>query len=249
VLKINKMKQDVLPVNECNANTLMVDFFHRTFMHYALWFSEARHQLGDEKAYKLIENVWKQSFSMQLGRLGKTLGFQIDNQVPASLNTLSDTQKEELLRSMAVNWLANDGLWFQAIEFEYGMNEAKRCNDSTWAQFSPFEARAIKNMLSLGNNPGLDGLKKALSYRLYAFINEQEIVDEKENSFVFRMKKCRVQEARKRKELDDYPCKSGGLVEYTSFAETIDPRIKTSCIGCPPDKHPEEWYCAWRFSI
>ncbi|MCD4789220.1 MAG: DUF6125 family protein, partial [Bacteroidales bacterium] len=26
-------------------------------------------------------------------------------------------------------------------------------------------------------------------------------------------------------------------------------RIKTECICCPPDKHPEEYYCAWRFYI
>jgi len=34
-----------------------------------------------------------------------------------------------------------------------------------------------------------------------------------------------------------------------TIAGTIDSRIKTECIGCPPDKHPEEWFCAWRFSI
>ena len=38
-----------------------------------------------------------------------------------------------------------------------------------------------------------------------------------------------------------------GLVEYTSFAEIIDNGIKTKCIGCPPDKHPDEWFCAWKF--
>jgi hypothetical protein len=102
-------------------------------------------------------------------------------------------------------------------------------------------------MLGLGENPGLDGLKKALDYRLYATINKQSIVDEKPGSFIFRMNECRVQVARKRKGLDDYPCKSGGLIEYTSFAETIDPRIKTECIACPPDPHPEDYFCAWKF--
>jgi hypothetical protein len=58
-----------------------------------------------------------------------------------------------------------------------------------------------------------------------------------------------VQRARIKKKLDDYPCKSAGLVEYTYFASTIDPRIKTQCIGCPPDDHPDDWFCAWRFSL
>ncbi len=84
---------------------------------------------------------------------------------------------------------------------------------------------------------------------MYSLINRQSIVDESPESFVFQMNECRVQVARKRKNLDDYPCKSGGSVEYAYFARAIDPRIKTECIGCPPDAHPEEWFCAWRFSI
>lgn len=61
------------------------------------------------------------------------------------------------------------------------------------------------------------------------------------------MNACRVQVARNRKGLPDYPCKSAGLVEYRAFAETIDSRIQTTCIGCPPNDHPEAWFCAWRF--
>ncbi|MCK5695802.1 MAG: cytosolic protein, partial [Desulfobacula sp.] len=142
-----------------------------------------------------------------------------------------------------------DGVWFQAVEFDNGMNDAKRCNDSCWAQFSPYEAFAIKKFLKLDDQCGLEGLKKALSFRMYSFINEQSVVDEGPESFVFQMNDCRVQSARKRKKLDDYPCKSAGLVEYAYFASAIDKRIKTECIGCPPDEHPDEWVCAWRFSI
>ena len=145
--------------------------------------------------------------------------------------------------------LQNDGVWFQSVEFTSGMNDAKRCNDSCWAQFSPFEAWSIKRFLHLKDNPGLEGLKQALNFRLYARINTQSFIDEDLNSMVFQMNECRVQTARKRKNLDDYPCKSGGLVEYTTFATAIDKRIQTECIGCPPDEHPSEWYCSWRFTL
>jgi len=40
-----------------------------------------------------------------------------------------------------------------------------------------------------------------------------------------------------------------GIVEYSTFAKEIDPRIKTRCIVCPPDKHPDDYYCAWEFVI
>jgi hypothetical protein len=228
---------------------LILDFFHRLMLHHAMWFAEVQHQLGTEKAFEALETAWEKTSSIQMTRLAKTLGFELENGLPKPLLELPEGSLDKLRESMAINWLATDGVWFQAVEFKHGMNDAKRCNDSTWAHFSPFEARSIKRIIGLGENPGLAGLKKALQFRLYAFINEQSFADETETSFVFRMNKCRVQDARKRKGLADYPCKSGGLVEYTTFAETIDSRIKTECIGCPPDPHPEEYYCAWRFYV
>jgi hypothetical protein len=165
------------------------------------------------------------------------------------LLNLDGDAMDRLMAAVGKNWLVNDGVWFQAVEFEHGMNDAKRCNDSCWAKFSPYEAHAIKNFLNLGHAPGLVGLKKALNFRMYSLINTQSIVDEGPKSFVFQMNKCRVQTARAKKKLDDYPCKSAGLVEYAYFARAIDSRIKTQCIGCPPDDHPDDWFCAWRFSL
>ncbi len=129
------------------------------------------------------------------------------------------------------------------------MNDAKRCNDSCWPQFSPYEAVAIKQFLQLEDGCGLEELKKALNFRMYSLINKQSIVDESPKSFVFQMNDCRVQSARKRKKLKHYPCNSAGLVEYAYFAKAIDKNIETQCIGCPPDDHPENWYCAWRFLL
>ena len=228
---------------------LVMDMFHRIIIHYALWFTEVRHQMGMEKALDTLKIASDRSIGIQMKRLSKVLGFQMKDGIPLSLLDMPKESLLELLHTVSVNWLANDGVWFQAVEFESGMNDAKRCNDSCWAHFSPFEAWSIKKYLDLPENPGLEGLKKALGFRLYARVNTQSFIDEGSDSFIFQMNECRVQYARKRKGLDDYPCKSGGLVEYTYFARSIDPRIKTECIGCPPDDHPDEWYCAWRFKI
>ncbi|MFP4194501.1 MAG: DUF6125 family protein [Desulfobacterales bacterium] len=223
------------------------ELFHRTIMHHVLWFTEVRHQMGHEKAMEMLDQVVKTSFPIQMKRLSKVLGFELKDGLPAPLADMEEEKLRELVEAASVNWLANDGIWFQTVENTHGMSEAKRCNDSCWAQFSPVEAGLISRMLDLPENPGLDGLKKALGFRLYANINTQSIIDEGENSFVFQMNDCRVQSARKRRNLPDYPCKSAGLVEYSYFARAIDQRIKTECLACPPDEHPEEWYCAWRF--
>jgi hypothetical protein len=63
------------------------------------------------------------------------------------------------------------------------------------------------------------------------------------------MNDCRVQAARRRKGLPDFPCKPVGLVEYGNFASSIDPRFLTECIACPPDPHPDQYWCAWKFTL
>lgn len=231
-----------------NAN-LILDFFHRTMMHHAMWFSRVQEKFGAEKAFEIMHSAWEKSSSIQLARIAKLLDMEMEDNLPKPLLDLPKEDLEKLRDGLAVNWLANDGVWFQAVEFTEGMREAKSCNDASWGQFSPFEARTIKSLLGLPELAGLEGLKKALNYRLYAFVNEQSFAEETSTSFVFKMNKCRVQNARQRKGLDDYPCKSGGIVEYTTFASTVDPRISTSCIACPPDPHPTDYFCAWKFTL
>lgn len=234
-----------------NAETLklIIDFFHRTALHYGLWFNEVRHQMGDERALAALTEASARSAAIQTKRLAKAFDIELEEGVPAVLRRLPGERLQELLEAVSVNWLANDGVWFQAVEFASGMNNAKRCNDSCWAHFSPIEAWSIRRFLDLPERSGLEGLKQALGFRLYAAINTQSIIDEGPGSFVFQMNRCRVQAARQRKGLEDYPCKSAGLVEYAEFARAVDPRIRTECIGCPPDPHPDDWFCAWRFTI
>jgi hypothetical protein len=153
-----------------------------------------------------------------------------------------------LLQNFAKNWLAHDGLWFQAVERAHGMEDAIALDAEAWRGFSPIEARRIKDFLGLPDDGGLDALKTALDYRLYAFLNVQHS-ELKQGVLRFYMNDCRVQSARKRRGLPDFPCKKVGLVEYSTFAAEIDPRIRTECIACPPDEHPDEYYCGWKFWI
>lgn len=228
---------------------LVVDAFHRIAVHHGQWMAQVDHQLGFEEAVELEGRVWEASIGNQMGRLSRTLGFPASGNVPEALRRLPREALLDLLGALGVNWLANDGIWFQAVEERFGMVEAKRCNDSCWRRFSPFEAVRIKALLGLPEAGGIPALKRAMGFRMYAVVNSQSFEDVDERCTVFRMNECRVQAARKRKGLADYPCKSAGLVEYPYFARTIDSRIRTECVGCPPDPHPEEWFCAWKFTL
>jgi len=228
---------------------LAVDFLHRTVMHHAMWYAEVERRLGRERAEEVLRDAYAKALDIHFSRLAKTIGFEMKKGLPAPLLDLPEATLRALAGAIAVNWLATDGVWFQAVESSSGMDDARACNDACWARFSPFEALSIRRMLDLPEKPGLDGLERALAFRLYAAVNKQSIDERTPSGFVFRMNECRVQSARKRKGLPDYPCKSAGIVEYSTFARAIDPRIRTECVACPPDPHPDEWFCAWRFTL
>jgi hypothetical protein len=228
---------------------LLLDFMHRSMMHHVLWYTEIAHQYGRERAMKMLDTAWDQSMAISMQRLSRVLGFEMEDGLPLPLLNLKDETMDAMLSAVAGNWLATDGLWFQAVERQDGMSNAKRCNDSCWAQFSPLEAWSVKRLLGMGEAPGLEGLKAALQYRLYAYINKQSIQDDGDKAFIFRMEECRVQAARRRKGMEDYPCKSAGIVEFTEFARGIDSRIRTECLSCPPDSSEQDCYCSWRFSM
>ena len=170
----------------------------------------------------------------------------------AHRDLLAQLSKEELiglLDNAAKNWLAHDGLWFLAVEGAFGMDTAIELDAKAWEKFTVIEARRIMRIRGIEPGGGIPALREALQYRLYAYLNVQEILDVDERTVVFRMNECRVQDARQRDGRPDFPCKPVGLVEYSNFARTIDPRFRTRCIACPPDSHPDEYWCAWEFML
>ena len=145
---------------------------------------------------------------------------------------LEKLTKEELINyieDLSKNWLVIDGTWFQVAEREYGLERAIELDVEQWKRFTVIEAKRIMKGFNIPKNGGIPALIKALKFRVYANIN--------------------VLFARKSRGLPDFPCKPVGVIEYGDFAKTIDPRIETKCICCPPESHPESYYCAWEFTL
>jgi hypothetical protein len=168
------------------------------------------------------------------------------------IDRLEDLSREEIaawLEDAAKLWLAHDGLWFQSIDKKRGIEEAMEHDANAWARFSPIEARRIMKRLGIEPGGGIPALVQCLEHRLYALLNRQEIIEQSDTHCIFQMSDCRVQSARARHGLGDFPCKEVGLVEYKTFAATVDPRLTVACLGCPPDPHPVDWYCQWEFRL
>ncbi len=168
------------------------------------------------------------------------------------MSVFDGMSREDLRKTVdmfAKNWLAHDGCWFLAAEDSHGMEVAIDLDTRSWARFAAVEAARIMRTFGVPEGGGLEALAEALQYRMYAAINQQHMEwSEDRSSLCFFMDTCRVQETRRRKGLPDFPCKSVGIVEFSTFASTVDPRIETRCLLCPPDAPPGK-NCGWEFTL
>lgn len=165
--------------------------------------------------------------------------------------TLSAYTKDELIELIAMyakNTLALDGVWFQSVEQECGMDAAMHHDVEAWRRFTVTEARRIRSFLKLGKFPGVDGLAQALRHRFNASIHPYSI-QISGNTLTYTVLNCRVQAARSRKGMPLHPCKPAGFVEYEGFAKTIDPRFSCECLSCHPDVTDTACACKWRFTL
>jgi len=168
------------------------------------------------------------------------------------MNPYPEMSRSELLKACemhAKNWLAHDGCWFLAAEQEYGLKSAIELDLAAWRRFAKVEARRIATTFGLETDGGLAALERALGLRAYALINRQHVEwSTDRRSLRFFMDVCKVQQTRRAKGLADFPCKQVGLVEFSTFAATIDQRVAVTCLHCPPDADPGQ-YCGWEFSL
>ncbi len=164
---------------------------------------------------------------------------------------LSKYSKEELIKLIEAytkNWLALDGLWFQAVEKKEGMDMAMYYDVEAWKVYTAIEARRIKEFLGLSEFPGLDGLAKAFRLRFCASLNEDKI-EINGNKLIYKVTMCRVQNTRARKGMPLHPCKQVGNVEYANFASAIDSRITCKCLSCYPEITDNSCCCIWEFTL
>jgi SAM-dependent methyltransferase len=170
-------------------------------------------------------------------------------QAPAAFAALDRGGLLKALGVFAANWLAHDGCWFLAAEERLGMDTAMELDAASWRRFAAAEAWRIMDAFACPRGGGLESLRRALAYRMYSFINPWHTETSPSGDVLrFFMDACRVQETRRRKGLADFPCRAVGQVEFETFARTVDPRIRTICLHCPPDPDAGG-HCGWEFRV
>ena len=143
---------------------------------------------------------------------------------------------------------AVDGLYYLGIEEESGTEAATEIDRKVWEVMGKIEARKIRALFDItGDN--IYSMIKGLRLSGWTLDLEDKEIIVKDDYAIVRNVACRVQNTRIKKGLCEFGCKPVRWGFLKAFAKEFNPNIVVNCNVCPPDKHPDNLWCEWEFTL
>jgi hypothetical protein len=167
-----------------------------------------------------------------------------------NLEIFQNMEKDDLLKYLEFllwHYRLVDSFWFLQVEEAHSRETAEKLNEEVWARVGPMSIRDLKTYFNI-REKGLDGLEKAL--RLFPWTNiGGHQIRKTDSEIILTVPRCPPQVARLKRGLGEYDCKDMHKREFINAAKEMDPRIRVECDFAPPDPHPKDLFCKWRFTI
>jgi len=161
--------------------------------------------------------------------------------------TMEAPELRTYLKILLYHYRLVDALWFLKVAEKYDQAAAEGINEEIWGRLSEKAAKDLLSGFQLRAN-GLKGFVEAIQYLPWGILTGYDI-EERPDEVLLSVPSCPPQVARRKHGMGEFVCKHMHRGSFEGFARVVDPRIRVQCLFAPPDPHPDNLFCRWRFYL